>query len=110
MISCLDVQQAYNCLYIQVRKYLWDYAAVEALANLEVACYQAFPDLQSVSNALSRFKYYAYFVCQEDEDLDKAFVAFEDLLHNNNDTFMKLHKVNEVIRDENQEKQDSEIF
>ncbi len=97
MISYATIQHAYNDLYVEVRKYLWEFPAVEALADLELACYQACPDLDNVRRQLSRFKSYARCV-DDDKDLNDAISAFEDILSDADETFVKLTKLNEVVQ------------
>ena len=36
--------------------YLWEYPTVEALANLEIACYKTFPDKEEMQEALKMLK------------------------------------------------------
>lgn len=97
MISFADIQVAYNNLYKQVRKYLWDFQAVEALADLEIACYRTCQDLQEISSALNRFVTYTLEVRREDADLDKAINDLQSLIDSDTSTYAKLNRVNEVI-------------
>lgn len=97
MISFADIQVAYNNLYKQIRKYLWDFQAVEALADLEIACYRTCQDLQEISSALNRFVTYTLEVRREDADLDKAINDLQSLINSDTSTYAKLNRVNEVI-------------
>ena len=97
MINFADIQVAYNNLYKQVRKYLWDFQAVEALADLEIACYRTCQDLQEISSALNRFVTYTLEVRREDADLDKAINDLQSLIDSDTSTYAKLNRVNEVI-------------
>lgn len=97
MISCHDIQNTYNKLYAEVRRYLWDFAAVEALANLEIACYKTCPDLHEIRTALDQLSYYTHDVATEDEDLSAAVEALRELIDSDDTTYAKLNKVNEVI-------------
>ena len=97
MISFADIQVAYNNLYKQVRKYLWDFQAVEALADLEIACYRTCQDLHEISSALNRFVTYTLEVRREDADLDKAINDLQSLIDSDTSTYAKLNRVNEVI-------------
>jgi len=100
MISYADIQNSYNKLYKEVRKYLWDFPAVEALADLEIACYRTCQDLPEISQALDKFLLYAHDIQVEDEDLDKAVINFQKLINSDDTTYVKLNKVNEVISSE----------
>ncbi len=97
MISSALLQRAYDDLYIKVRKYFWSYEAVRALADLEVATYKACPDLNEIKHTLNNFKYYAYQVLLDDEDLAETFENFEELLDSSDTVYKNLEKVNEVI-------------
>lgn len=101
MISYADIQHCYNNLYVEARKYLWDFEAVNALADLEIACYKTCQDIEEVTHALDKFLSYAYDVQIEDEDFAKAVTAFHTLLDDADSTYVKLYKVNEVIDNEN---------
>lgn len=97
MISCSEIHNLYNDLYKEIRKYFWTMPAVEALADLEVACYKACPDLVEVKNCVNNLKLYARDVILDDEDLKDAFDAFDEI--NVDDTvYVKLDKVNEVVQ------------
>lgn len=82
MITATKLQSAYNALYTQVRRYIWDFETVSALADLEVETYQAFPDMEQLSKKLAAFKRFvsATDVLREDKDMKKAFDEFEELV------------------------------
>lgn len=98
MTSYAELHKAYNDLYVEVRKYFWGFPAVEALANLEIATYKACPDVDEVRRRFNQFCVYLNEIRQEDEDLDDAVTAFQELLDDTDETFMKLNKVNEVVQ------------
>ena len=98
MINSLDIQNAYNELYAQVRKYFWDFSAVDALADLEIACYKACPDLIEVDRAFKRFRPYLHAVISEDDDLAQSVDEFEDIIDVEDSVYIKLNKVNEVVQ------------
>lgn len=97
MISYADIQIAYNQLYKEIRKYFWDFPAVEALSNLEVACYKTCQDLPEIRLAFDKLCKFTEDIQIEDEDLDKVVTKFKDLIDSDDTTYVKLNKVNEVI-------------
>lgn len=105
MINYADIQNAYNDLYVEVRKYIWSFPAVEALADLEIACYQTCPDINNIKQALNRFRQYALEVMYDDEDMTETFDDFAELLDSDDTTYAKLNKVQEVLENENNIKQ-----
>ena len=55
-ITSIDIQAKYRKLYKFLMDYLWEYPTVEALANLEIACYKTFPDKEEMQEALKMLK------------------------------------------------------
>lgn len=97
MISYSDVQNAYNKLYVSLRKYIWDFSVVEALADLEIAAYKTFPDVADVRSKFYRLRGMISFLFIEDEDMKKRFDSLGDILEEDI-TFSKINQVNEVIQ------------
>lgn len=100
MISNSELQLAYNDLYVQVRKYIWDFYTVNLLAELEVQTYTTCPDMNKLRSAFHEFKQSIFSTLKEDEDLRAAVDAFEELIDSDDATYAKLTKVNEVIEHE----------
>ena len=100
MISQKSIKSEYNNLYSYFRNYIWGFPAVECLADLELAVYQACPNIPDVRLKLNRLRMMASEVCRYDEDLDKAFKSFSDVVDSENEAYYKLVKVNEVVSDE----------
>ena len=98
MINSAKIQHMYNRLYKEVRKYIWDFAAVEALADLEVEVYKTCPNLYDIQNKLDKFRYYTVDVEREDDDLVKAFKRFEELIQSDDTPFAKLYRTMEVVQ------------
>lgn len=98
MINSAKIQRYYNRIYKEVRKYIWDFAAVEALADFEVAVYKTCPDLIEIQNKLDKFRLYTIEVEREDEDLVKAFNKFEELIKSDDTPFAKLYQITEVVQ------------
>ena len=110
MVSNTELQLAYVELYKQFRKYIWEFKIIKDLANLEIETYRAFPDM----NVLSKYFGILYSeirnILEEDEDLNKSFESFSQLLKDVEKTIYKgidtlgniyiklpIVKVNEVI-------------
>lgn len=98
MVETNEIRRKYNCLYEKLRNYTWDFSTIQVLAELEVSTYTSFPDMLSLRNQLSRLKMCIREMYMEDEELQEAFDDFESTLNNNDDVYMKLDKVREVIR------------
>lgn len=88
----MKLQSAYNALYVQMRRYVWDFETVEALADLEVSVYQAFPDVEKLSNKFQKLKrIVSYFdVYTEDDILSQSFDKFETLLDEDTEIYASL--------------------
>lgn len=56
IVSSIDIQNAYQKLYVFLMEYLWDYKVVEALANLEISCYKTFPDKDEMLKYLDELR------------------------------------------------------
>ncbi len=97
MVSFADIQNAYNKLYVELRKYVWDFPTVAALADLEIAVYKTCQDLADVKIKFYRLKSCVVDVSFIDEDLANALDAFEELA-NETDVYVKLNQVEEVIQ------------
>ena len=97
MVSFADIQNAYNKMYAEIRKYVWDFPTVAALADLEIAVYKTCQDLADVKTKFYRLRSCIADVIQIDEDLSKVVDTFENLVHEQ-DTFVKLNQVEEVIQ------------
>ena len=98
MIAAAMIQQAYIDLYKQIRNYIWDYDTVVKLAELEVAAYMAFPNIDKVRYALDQLKIElnSSYVYAEDEDLQKAVDDFNDTLDGADQVFYGLEVPQEV--------------
>lgn len=56
IITSKDIQNRYQKLYTFMMQYLWEYRVVESLANLEIACYRAFPDKDDMVKYLAELR------------------------------------------------------
>ena len=97
MISSSQIQNAYINLYKEIRNYIWGYNVVEHIAELEIEVFKRCPDIMLVGTYLDRLNYDMKRVCKDDEYLQSAFEDFKDLIGDNETTFYKLNKVDEVI-------------
>lgn len=103
MLSYTELQSAYVDLYIQLRKYIWDFNTVEHIADLEIEVYRIFPSISDVSNAFNKLDSDIKFIASDDEDFKSKLDAFRDILNtevdnNASDFYAKLNQVREVIQ------------
>jgi len=97
MISSADIQNSYNAMYKQLRKYIWDFSVVAALADLEIAVYKKFQNMNDIKARFYRLRSQIVDVLSTDEDLKGALDAFEDVLKDDN-IYVKINKVEEVLQ------------
>lgn len=98
MISFNKLQTYYIKLYTQLRNYSWDFKTVEIIADLETSVHRAFPDLAEVRRNLVNLRTRMTDVIRDDEDLQKAYDRFYDVLQNETEVYAKLPEVHEVIQ------------
>lgn len=99
MITATKLQSAYNRLYSQIRKYIWDFETVNALADLEIIVYQTFPDMSDMSdkfNILKRLISYTD-VFGIDEELKQSFDNFQKEFESDTDLYAGLTTFKEVV-------------
>lgn len=96
MISNLDIQANYNHLYESLRKYIWPFDVVSAIADLEVACYQACPTLLEIGTRLRHLQRCVYNVVRSDESLSAEFDSFLSDIDNADGVYTVLNQVSEV--------------
>lgn len=113
MIAAAILQNAYNDLYIKLRNYIWEYETVVKIAELEVATYMAFPDIEDIRYAFSRLKsdvrdsdIYA-----DDEELQQSLDDFEEKLEGADQLFYELMAPEEVeVVESSEEPLDDGVF
>lgn len=98
MINSTKIQREYNKVYKEIRNYIWDFQAVEALADFEISVYKLCPDLSDIQTKFDRLRYYTRDIELEDKDLAKAMDNFEELLQSDDTPYAKLWSVKEVIQ------------
>lgn len=97
MISSAIIQREYNRLYREIRKYIWGFQAVEALADLEISVYRRIPDMFEIQVKLDAFRQYTKELEDEDENLVKAIDRLQDLLNEDEEAYAKIYEVSEVL-------------
>lgn len=97
MILSNAVHYAYNKLYIQLRKYLWDMDTVQQIANLEVECYKAVPNLLACKQRFETLHTSIRETAKDDEDLQTAIKLFRNTLDSAVDICCKLDAVREEV-------------
>ena len=96
MITTNDLQRCYIDLYKRLREYLWPFSTVELIADLEVATFCSFPDLNDVSFKLNRLYMDIRDCARDDKDMKDAIDSMRKLLSNESEIYCKIKDVNEV--------------
>ena len=91
MISAKQLQNGYNKLYRCLRNYIWPGEIVVDIADLEVSCYQTFPDLDTIQNTYNKLKYSVFRYIDDDEDMKDAFENFRQTLESSSQLYAKLN-------------------
>ena len=84
-VTSKDIQAEYIKLYKFLMQYLWEYSTVEALANLELECYKAFPDKEAMFKYVNDLEHKinsTYNELTEDDlpEFEEAFNKFKQLI------------------------------
>lgn len=112
MIAAAILQSAYNDLYTKLRNYIWEYDTVVKIADLEVATYMAFPDIDNIKRAFSRLSVDIKDsdIYSDDEELQQALDDFEDKLEGADQVFYRLDVPEEVEVVESSETLEEGVF
>ena len=98
MISSRDIQNSYINLYRNLRNYVWEFHTVELLAELEIAVYKSFPDIDEIRNIFNHLYQDVRDVMRNDEDLRDSVESFKSIISQKDTEFyFKLNQVKEVI-------------
>lgn len=97
MITSRILQAAYTDLYVVLSEYIWDFDTVSAIADLEVASYQTFPDIGDIKRKLSKLKQLVQHSDVWDDDIDAVFSSYEELLEDN-EVYADLAQFREVVK------------
>ena len=114
MVPATKLQSLYNKLYIQLRKYIWDFKTVEDLADFEISVYRRFPDKEDIEKVFYRLKrdITTSYIYREDDDLKYAVEAFENQLDETDQFYADLDTFREVVdtneNDDSEEQEESE--
>lgn len=114
MVPATKLQSLYNKLYIQLRKYIWDFKTVEDLADFEISVYRRFPDKEDIEKVFYRLKrdITTSDIYREDDDLKYAVEAFENQLDETDQFYADLDTFREVVdtneNDDSEEQEESE--
>lgn len=98
MTDINEIRSKYNYLYETLRNYTWDFSTIQVLADLEVATYTAFPDIDFLKRTSSRLGMCIREIYMYDDDVKEAYDDFESTLNNSDEVYMKLDRVREVIK------------
>ena len=112
MIAAAILQSAYNDLYTKLRNYIWDYETVVKIADLEVATYMAFPDIDNIKRAFSKLSVDIKDsdIYSDDEKLQQALDEFDEKLQGADQLFYKLEVPQEVEVVESSETSEAGVF
>jgi len=111
MIASIELHNAYNDLYKEMRKYIWSIEVVKMLADLEVATYKAFPDIDEILRYYHSLYREVRYILPRDEDTEnfyKAFGKFEDIMNDADQIYNDIYTVSEVLINENNEESTEE--
>lgn len=102
MLSCNDFMNAYQNIYAAMRYYIWGVDVIEILANLEVAVYNAFLNIDEVDRWFTKLEkaIKTLRVTEDDEELAQFLENFRKLIDECDDQYHPLYQVNEVIDEE----------
>ena len=91
MITSKKLQHSYNKLYANLREYIWPYNIINCIADLEVETYQSFPDSQKLRGIFNNLKVECNRLVTNDEDLERSFEEYNELLNDSNHIYAKLN-------------------
>lgn len=95
MVLSSALRYAYNKLYVQMRKYLWDMDVVEQLAELEIECYKAVPSIQTLRSRFTTLYTNIRLTVNNDEEFKVAVDYFRNMIESADEIVSKLDKVRE---------------
>ena len=112
MIAAAILQSAYNDLYTKLRNYIWEYDTVVKIADLEVATYMAFPNIDDIRRAFSKLSVDIKDsdIYSDDEELQQALDEFDEKLQGADQLFYKLEVPQEVEVVESSETSEAGVF
>lgn len=81
MTSSVIIQNKYISLYKLLRNYLWNFQTVEDIAELEMECFRALPDVDRIKMKLNAVSNAAIYVIRDDDKLKECLDSFYALLN-----------------------------
>lgn len=81
MTSSVIIQNRYISLYKLLRNYLWNFQTVEDIAELEMECFRALPDVDRIKMKLNAVSNAAIYVIRDDDKLKECLDSFYGLLN-----------------------------
>nr|DAZ19357.1 MAG TPA: hypothetical protein [Caudoviricetes sp.] len=81
MTSSVIIQNKYISLYKLLRNYLWNFQTVEDIAELEMECFRALPDVDRIKMKLNAVSNAAIYVTRDDDKLKECLDSFYELLN-----------------------------
>lgn len=84
VISSQDFRNTYQRFYDYIRNYLWPYNTLVDLAAVEDDIYTSFIDYDKLSRDLNKLYTSIKETCKEDDDLQKAYNEFLELIEAKN--------------------------
>ena len=97
MISAKSIQHEYDKLYVQLRKYIWSFSIVQTIADIEIASYTLFTDIDDLRRLLNKLKMETLSVYNKDEEYRSALDSFLNLIAETGTIYLKLNQVKEVL-------------
>ena len=97
MITSAQLQNAYIRMYKHMRDYIWPFYTIQLLADLEVAIFSAFPDMETVRRLVNSLYTEIRPILQEDEEFNRKFTELKDLCTNNSIEYDEIYQVKEVL-------------
>lgn len=99
MTTSKFIQNEYNRLYSQMRRYIWPFDIIEILAELETQVYEAFPNLTNIRNTFYTLKREIKNISNKgiDDELSNSLDDFEKIIIDDGDLYLSIKQVREVI-------------
>lgn len=97
-----SIQNAYIDFYTVVRNYIWGFATINKLVDIEIESFQTFPDIIRLRNLLSDIRPDLESTMKDDDELKNAFDSFVKLVESDDKLYSIIDVVREVIQHEDQ--------
>jgi len=100
IFSSQQLRNEYEKFYEAMRRYLWSFDGLKALAYVEDDIYTSFVDFDKLQSHLSKLYAFIKDTCKDDEKLNKSYNALIDLIADGTkpdvQIYSVLNQVNEV--------------